>query len=479
MSLLIKMEFLKSCKKIKLEYLVLFLAFFSCTVFFFLQHSYNNGWDFMVYSLNAKYLFHHGSFFEWTRPPLTSLLIGIFSVFSFGNFIIAEYLYILFVSFLFLFSCWKFSKRYELNLCFIYLLFLTPFFLLNSVFEGTELLSLSLVLLSIAYLGEWKSPVFMALAVLTRYFNFVFIMFYFFNKDFKKILRDLLIFFLVLSPWLLFNYFAKGDILASYIDSYALTVKFRGYMHSSVNFYHLFSSLQYLLPLGLVGIYLRFKDAFKNKKIGGILIIMLFIILATVVGYSNSPITVSRYLFLLLIPAVYFSYYVFDIFRNKKMVLAALFILFFISFSISSYTLVTSERNPLDFYKRAYTFNEQLIGNCTLVSNMHILLNYQGIESEGFLNFLMFPSLIESGHRILLFKTPNDPDYSFDDSLLREFPVMNNTDRFVILGNSSLCNSSRNLDSTYLEQVNDFYQTVYRRPFNITYYELFFTDKSA
>ena len=116
---------------------LIILLFLSSTSFFLYQHKNYWSWDFSAYLLNAKYWFNDGNYFEWYRPPLTPLLLGILGIL---NWKLSEYLYIIFVSTLFAFSCLKFEKVFiDKDPTLFYALMLSPFLLSNGLFAGTEL----------------------------------------------------------------------------------------------------------------------------------------------------------------------------------------------------------------------------------------------------------------------------------------------------------------------------------------------------
>ena len=93
------------------ENLLIVFVFVSSTSFFIYQHSTGISWDFSVYVLNAKYIFSDGKYFEWLRPPLIPVFLGLFSLFGWKA---SEYLFIIFTSGLFLFSSIKLSKKLNL-----------------------------------------------------------------------------------------------------------------------------------------------------------------------------------------------------------------------------------------------------------------------------------------------------------------------------------------------------------------------------
>ena len=202
----------------------IYIIYLLITIFFIYQYSLGVGWDFITYILNAKYLFSNGIYFEWFRPPLTPFLIGVFSIFTWG---LAPYTYIILVTTVHFFSSLKFADKFNLNKNLYYVLSLSPFLLINGLTEGTELLSLSLLQLFLAYYNRKGSSIFLSLAFLIRYPNIIFLPLILFKKNLKKILFDLFILILIMSPWLLYNYHFTGNALTSIVDSYALNVKFR------------------------------------------------------------------------------------------------------------------------------------------------------------------------------------------------------------------------------------------------------------
>ena len=78
--------------------LAIILIFF--IIFLLFQHAWDLNWDFSAYVINSRYLFGNGDYYEVYRPPLISLILGIFSIF--GKF--REYIYVMFAAALFFIS---------------------------------------------------------------------------------------------------------------------------------------------------------------------------------------------------------------------------------------------------------------------------------------------------------------------------------------------------------------------------------------
>jgi hypothetical protein len=144
----------------------LYLFYFLATLFFLFQHFRGVSWDFMVYSMNGQYFFGDKFFFEWLRPPLISILIGVFGFL--GN-KTAEFFYIILVAFLHFFSSILFAKKFKILPNYFYILSLSFFVLINGLNVGSELLTLSMIQFFLTFLGSWLGGIFLGLAFLTRY----------------------------------------------------------------------------------------------------------------------------------------------------------------------------------------------------------------------------------------------------------------------------------------------------------------------
>ncbi|MEM4605864.1 MAG: hypothetical protein QW103_02435, partial [Candidatus Pacearchaeota archaeon] len=287
---------------------LLFVCFFIVTFFFCWQNYWQRGWDFSVYVSNGKYFFHNGEYFEVYRAPLAPFLLGIF--WFFGE--IGNFLYIIFVSSLFLFSSillsdFLFEKYFkkqkitkeEVRFLF-YLLMLTPFTIVYSLIEGTELLSLSFfILFLLAFLSKKMSGHFLALSFLTRYNFMLFIPLLFFLKSIKKILKNIFSFFIVVFPWLLFNYLNYGNWFTSILDSYYLNVYNRRELFQQFDFFSLFkvsNFYTFFLFLGLLYFCIEIykKKNFKEFKYE---FFFFFVLLFFLYDVIKTPFKIERYMF--------------------------------------------------------------------------------------------------------------------------------------------------------------------------------------
>ncbi|MEM2932674.1 MAG: hypothetical protein QW622_00455 [Candidatus Pacearchaeota archaeon] len=511
------------------EKIILVLLFLLALTFFLWLHSTHIGWDFQTYVLNAKYWFADGDYFEWARPPLVPLLLGIFSFFGWKA---SEYVFIIFVTFLHFLSCIVFAKRFKINKVLFYAISLSPFVLITGLSEGTELLSLALLQLFLAFIETNFASFFLGLAFLARYPNLIFTPLLLFTliRDRKKFLPNIFFFLLVISPWLLFNFLTTGNAFTSIMDSYALNIKFRGYINQPFNIKDFILITNYLLPFFIVGIIRRKGTKFKAED----WLMIVFFVLA-LFSYSRIPIKLTRYLFVALLPIFYLSsiaieetkkksvivfvllssslfffvlslliyinplnyfkylliailpilitsYFLSIIIKKIGHVKVFLLLLLLLSFSFAILIYFTEIKNPI-MQEKSYLdiVNETKdFLNCGLSSNIHIQLNYFGIKSEGApLKKEMIKKKLEDGYRILFFKIIPEPDYIKNETFLHQFPIIKEGKNYVLLGDKTRCALIRKINQTYLESISELYRVVYNENFSISFYDLFFTNKTA
>ena len=342
------------------------LIFLLSTSFFIFQHYYQKNvlWDFDTYALNGKFFFWHGIYFEVSRPPLMPFLTGIL-----GGSLISEYLYIILISSIFAYSSYKLSKVLKFNEVIFYSLLLNFSTLIFGLFCGTELLAISLLELSIYFIlkDNYKSGFFSGLAFLARYTMFDYSILLFFHKEKKKILISILLLFLTILPWLAYNKIVFGNYFASIADSYAENIKFRGYINQPINFLSMILFWNILLFIPFFGI--------KKLKMNKTNLLMLTILIISIINYISTPIKVTRYLFISLLPLTYFSYI--SINWKKEWV-----ILLFSIMLISSFAFTILHPHP-EFYNQPINKLRELnLTNCSIESNIWIYLDYEGIPAS-------------------------------------------------------------------------------------------------
>ncbi|MBN2042498.1 MAG: hypothetical protein JW754_01705 [Candidatus Aenigmarchaeota archaeon] len=423
------------------------LLFVFSTLFFLLQHTTGISWDFASYVLNARYLFGSGSYFELLRPPLTPLLLGIFSVFGW---VASEYVYIFFVSSLYLFSCVKVSKTLGIDRRLFYALSLNPFVLVYALSVGTELLSLALLQLFVHYALSsqgMKSGLFSGLSSLVRYTNFIYFPVILFSKKIRTVVIFVITAALVFLPWLLFNYFFYGHPLMSMLDSFILTVATRSDIVGPFEPFHLLVSGNYLIPLFLIWILLKTRDRSLGRKDW----VMVLILVLTLFSYYRIPVKHPRFLFNLVLPLAYFSsvslmkYRIRPFFAAAASIAAGLFLAFLIATSNTSIPDIILV-NP-----SAYSIYD---GECMLSTNRWVYFNYLGIPAEANPRKSRVGEYVDKGYRIIIFRD-QEPDYAGNVSFLRQFPVIAEGPDYVMIGNESLCLETYAVNRTYHEYLNE------------------------
>lgn len=423
------------------NHLIYFLFIFS-TLFFIYQHTTGLSWDFTAYVLNARYWFADGFYFEWLRPPLVPLTISALSIFGWLS---AEYLYIIFVSLIFMVSSLKLAEKINFNKTAFYALLLTPFVLNVGLSVGTELLSLSLLQFFVLFLLKKKeifSGASLSLLCLTHYTSIIFAPLLLFQKDFKKILISIIFFILFFSPWLAYNWYAKGSPLTSIADSYALNVKFREeYIFMPFNFFHLISIIGYYFPFLILGIYFRARKKFRATDL-----IMILVLILVLFSYARIPLKSSRFLFLSILASVYFT-----MFAIKRLKYFKTITLLFISINfILAYFIFI----PLD--STNYKDLIPKLEGCMAESNAWLYFNYHGKPTATYPRKEMVSREIEKGNRVVLYRHIFEPEYIFEEEFLAQFQIIENTTEYIILGDPEKCAPEHAIDETYLEQLKKY-----------------------
>ena len=430
----------------------LILCFVLATLFFLFQHFKGISWDFMVYSMNAQYFFGNQFFFEWLRPPLAPLLIGIF---GFLGDKAAEFFYIILISFLHLLSSKLFSKKFGIHENYFYILSLSFFVLINGLNVGSELLVLSMIQFFLAFFGTGWSPLFLGLAFLTRYNSFIFLPLLLFNWNLKKIIRDVLIFLLTISPWFIYNYIKTGNFLYGFVNSYALNVAFREYYIMGFDFMHVLLVINFLIPFFIIGLIFALRKF--NKKHFMILLLLIF----SLASYSTIPFKTPRYLFFLVLPAVYFSCMFFKRFKPRKILLLILIVVnIFALFSVN----YLFEIDDVHQYEEPINYAE----NCLVMSNAWVHLNYLGREAEPAPTKDMIGRELGEGKVLILYKHVVEPEYVSEKEFLYNFDVIKETDKYIVLGEISGCREKERYVDHYLLRYRERMKLIYDRDVEVS-----------
>ena len=407
------------------------LIFLLSTSFFIFQHYYQRNvlWDFDTYVLNGRFFFWHGIYFELARPLLTPLIIGIF-----GGSLISEYVYIILISSLFAYSTYKLSKILKFNEVIFYSLLLNTSTLLFGLFCGTELLAISLLELTIYFVlkENHESGIFSGLSFLARYTMIDYSIILFFHKEKKKILISFILLFLTILPWFAYNKIMFGNYFASIADSYAENIKFRGYINQPMNLLNIFLFWNILIILPFLGIK-KFKV--KKLKLKRTEILMLTILIISILNYALTPMKVTRYLFISILPLTYFSY---KSIKWKKEWAIAIFSIML----IFSFIFTITHPYPQFMNESIDKLKELNLTNCSIESNAWIYLNYRGIPSKPPVRFDLLKK--ENNTIFLLYK--NIEGYGKTDNVVFE------NKNFVISGKCTKQNKP--IMYSYLKQLN-------------------------
>ena len=450
----------------------LIILFVLSTFFFLYQHSSNLSWDFSSYVLNAKYLFYEGTYFESSRQPLPPLLLGIFLIFeTFG-----EYLYILFVSALFLFanisladaSFKESALNRKLNKNYIrfafYFFSISGFTLMYGMSAGSEMLALAFLELFLAALIQGKiSGHYIALAFLSRYTMVIFAPLVIFNRNYKKILVNILLFLAIVFPWLLFNYLKHGNWFASIVDAFAQNIYLRSYLIQPFDPAVLLRVIGWFIPFLILGviaaiiIFVKEKNKLSKTNLINFLFAVLFVMV--VLDFMGIPLKVERYLFNLTIPIAFFStlglIFLISRFKKLKKISIPIILVIFIMTSVTA-TYFFHKNATFDdrFHHAAEDIKLLGLEQCQTLSPYWVLLSYLDINSHP-LGDTSIPISIHQNKTVLIFPDLHTIDDIFDPDVLNQYPTLKKTDEYILLGKPGLtpesCSKQHVSDKPYIK----------------------------
>jgi hypothetical protein len=470
-------KFQNFIKKYQLVLLILFVT----TTFFLIQHFFVLSWDFISYVLNAKNMFNSGLYFETFRPPLTSFIIGLIA--QIVGYPIAEVIYIIVVSVLFCISVVLLSKQLNFNAELFYLILVTPFVLHFGLINGTELLSVTLLLLGIYFIikNNWISGLFIGLSALTRYTGIVFGVILLFHKGINKKIKAIILFCITFVPWFIYNRLKFGNFFTSIADQYHQNIVSRQDMIQIPKLIHFINIQSLLFIFTIIGIlYISYKIIKKIKdKYPDIRIsIIMFIILGyTTYSYFTTPFKEARYLFAAMLPIGYFTYIGVDLvlhkIKNKKTKFSkyysqALFwILLILLITVSITLLLITQKETAQFknnFKEGIDFiYKNHWQDCVMYSENWIYFSY--LDE----NIIMLPIEIyledipKQNNRVLfLYLNSHNPDTR--EALLKNLNLIATNKNFLVFGNLENCRKkSEYIDLFYIPN------SLYTNPCNILF----------
>ena len=428
--------------------LLVFVSFF-----FLFQHYSQLAWDFAAYVLNAKALFYGGNYFELYRAPLVPVILAVFLIFG----TLGEYLFVLFVSILFYYSCFKlsgviydrfFQKRkvsFELLFFVFYLLTLNSIVFSFGTLVGTELLSLSFFILFLSFYFRNKvSGHWLALAFLTRYNFMLFIPLVFIRRDVRLILKDVGIFAVFCIPWFIWNFVNYGNWFASIIDSYSLNVYSRHDMIQPFNWFNVLKLIGWQLPAFVIGlVYSLFIFLKKNsKRFSKVIMIFLLIFLLILFDTYNVPFKVYRYLFNLVLPVAFFSLLgvmlIMTKWRNLKKIIVIVLLVVFVSIFTANLQMTYERLDYRELYPETAAKVENLgLENCRVLTTLWVPLNYY----SGNIYPLLDPMALALKEKniILIFRDITTVDDTYTDEDLVKYEPFFEDDIIMVFGDKDNC----------------------------------------
>jgi hypothetical protein len=434
--------------------LVLILYLFS-TAFFLLQHYFDLSWDFAAYIINANYFFYGGNYIEIYRAPLISLILGVLKIFGF----IGEYFYIFLILTLFLYAIINLSKtlyekyfyKYKIEITklnFLFYFFSLNFFLLSfGLLEGTELLGLSFFCLFLSnFLSNKTSGHYLALAFLSRYNFFIFILFLFFNRNIKKIAKNFFYFIILTLPWFIYNKIKWGNYFTSIADSFYLNLFSRLdrvepfnvlFLIKPINWFFLFFILGLLVPIIIL-------IRSKNKKLSFYKFEIIFAVIFLLFVYDiySIPFKVIRYMFNLTLPIAFFStmgaiFIIKNLKENQKKIFTViLFIGFFISLIILADNYFKINEVDIMYKEAALGINNLGLQNCQILSPHWVPVNYY----SGNVRFMPYgiKEGIEKNEIILIFRGFPTIDDKFSQEEIYEYSTLKEEDTYLIFAKENI-----------------------------------------
>ncbi len=403
------------------------------------QHQTGWSWDFLLYSMNGKYLFADGIFMEWLRPPLASFLLGIPQILV--SRALAEIIFIITVSTLFLYAAYRVSEEYDLNFEYFYLLLMMPATIYYGTINGTEMLSLAFAMLFLTELDCERSGLWLGLAFLSRYTYGIFIPLVLIQRDIEKSVKTLLISAVPVSLWILFNYVATGHPMKSFANFLGLQL-FERSIHDPLNPLNL---IIIGLPVSLLLI-LFLKEDVREKIdvysdetlfVAGFAVSNLFLYLIS----NPKPL---RYLYPMVLPVAFFATQAVqqkDVFSlNDREIEINTVIAVFSVFSIlaASLMIVANPLAPPQNFREAAESSE----GCMAQSNVWPMISYAGTPT---LPVTQDEELvIEKGYTIIDY---HDRMYNGSANL----PVIENTSYYTTYGNKTLCRKPETADKSWIE----------------------------
>lgn len=450
---------------------IIIILFLLATIFFIYQRHISLAWDFNSYVLNGQYWFGDGKYFELLRPPLMSLII---SLFSFVGWRAAEFIFIISTSLLFMYSSVRLAKVIKFNPTAFYALSLNVYLLSNGLINGTELLALAFLELCICFIIENNafSGLFLGLSALSRYAGLFLFPIVLLHLNVKKILKSLLLFAGVMALWLGYNFYSTGNLFTSIADQYANNILYRHYLIQPIKLIDFLLTQNILIPFFIIGVVIaaytiiKSLKGFKPKSIWKTIeklkieIIMFFLLVYSIISYTNIPVKNNRYLFNLVLPTFYFSYigicYLINKFKGKKKLMVTVALVLFAISLIAAVGIQLSGKDYVDpdIYRPTIPkLNELNLSNCSIMSNSWVMLNYMGRPSLPPPRHKLINESLEQGQILVLFKQDKEPEYVNNELFIKTLPIIYEHKDYYIIGTDK-CLPIKTYDNLFVEEVD-------------------------
>ncbi|MFP4567627.1 MAG: hypothetical protein ACLFN8_01655 [Candidatus Woesearchaeota archaeon] len=464
-----KTSYLLKIKKFTKTNILFLILLLISTSYFIIENQTTTSWDLSVYVLNAKEIFQDSYYSEIGRPPLISIIIGIISLIT--GLKIAELIFIISTSILYAYAIYKFAKKLKYEPFVLYALGLNAYVLTQGLSVGTELLALTLLIITTTQILKNKetSGIYLGLMSLTRYTTIAMAPLLIFHYNIKKIIKSIILYSIIILTWLIYNLIEYGNLFQSIANQYALNILARE-QTQPIQIQHFLETINILLPLILIGIFItinqiikkiRLKQLKKYLKENKQELIMITILILVIQAYITTPHKYSRYLFLMTFPTIYYSYIglnkLSDLIKTKskitnkaktKLKTILIISMFIISLGYSIYDLTNRETQTQ--YEQTKKQLEQLnLTHCQLASNNWPQLNYINVATKPSPRQQQLNQTINEGTIIALYKKTNEPEYTQNRTIMNHLPIIYENENIIILGNQN-CTQKTKYTNSYL-----------------------------
>ncbi|MBN2881552.1 hypothetical protein JXM83_05890 [Candidatus Woesearchaeota archaeon] len=431
-------------------------------IYFFYQHTKGIFWDFCAYELNARYWLGQTQYFEFFRPPLTQILLTFIE-----RLFLTKYLFIIINIALFTTALTylanainNYLKEELTKTDYLLLGFITPYFFLNALIAGSELLSLTILIFFIAQIIKELNTtnkkisvagIIFGLLFLARYTNFYFVIFLFITKKPIEIFKRFFWSFVIVFPWLLYNFIKTGNWFTSIVSSLANNILFRIELMQPINVSHLLQLLSITTIVAIIGLFLLFSKKHQIKKKMVIATMIIVVGLITFYSYKNTPLKSSRYLFNIIFPVAFFFSIAITRLSSKikfKYANIAITILILIPNLLAMGYIEANEElylNKIKYQDAADKIKELNLTHCSIRSEEWIFLDYFGVPGKN----------AYENNSIIKHMEQDEIVVSFNKKY--NLPIIYESNQYTIYGTMPKeefdCKSTFGLDETYLNYI--------------------------